>query len=159
MSNCSTYKHDKPILNGKIVGPSGIWTRTFGISVRRSTNWAIWTIEPNWERRANSKICELRVKMYEKRVNYHVVLPLGSIAQLVECRSGIPKVRVQIPLGTTMFPLASQYRFIMFTCCPEDDSNRVVHMLCIYSLQSTRWSTQTWRGWWWCGYWNALRHG
>ena len=45
--------------------------------------------------------------MYEKRVNYHVVLPLGSIvqiAQLVERRTDIPKVRVQIPLGPTIFP-------------------------------------------------------
>ena len=33
-------------VNGKIVGPSGIWTRIFGIPVRRSTNWAI---EPNGE--------------------------------------------------------------------------------------------------------------
>ena len=40
--------------------------------------------------------------------------PLGSIAQSVERRTGIPKVRVQIPLGPTTFPLASQYRFIMF---------------------------------------------
>ena len=49
--------------------------------------------------------------------------PLGSIAQTVERRTGIPKVRVQIPLGPTIFPLTSQYRFTMFTCCPEDDSN------------------------------------
>ena len=41
--------------------------------------------------------------------------PLGSIAQLVERRTGIPKMRVQIPLGPTIFPLTSQYRFIMFT--------------------------------------------
>ena len=32
--------------NGKTVGPSGIWTHTFGIPVRRSTDWAI---EPNGE--------------------------------------------------------------------------------------------------------------
>ena len=46
-------------VKGKIVGPSGIWTRTFGIPVRRSTDWAI---EPNyWERRANStNLSELR---------------------------------------------------------------------------------------------------
>ena len=44
--------------NGKIVGPSGIWTRTFGIPVRPSTNWAI---EPNGERRADStNLSELR---------------------------------------------------------------------------------------------------
>ena len=47
------------------------------------------------------------------------------VAQLVERRTGIPKVRVQIPLGSTLFPLVSQYRFIMFTCCAEDDSNQV----------------------------------
>ena len=44
--------------NGKIAGPSGIWTHTFGIPVWRSTNWAI---ESNWERRANStNLSELR---------------------------------------------------------------------------------------------------
>ena len=29
--------------------------------------------------------------------------------------------------------LASQYRFIMFICCPEDDSNRV-EILVVYSI-------------------------
>ena len=29
------------------------------------------------------------------------------------------------PTWANNFPLASQYRFIVFTCCPEDDSNRV----------------------------------
>ena len=44
--------------NGKIVGPSGIWTRTFGIPVRPSTNWAI---EPNGEQRADStNLSEIR---------------------------------------------------------------------------------------------------
>ena len=47
--------------NGKIVSPSGIWTRTIEIPVRRSTNWAI---EPNEERRAD--LTNLRTSNYYK---------------------------------------------------------------------------------------------
>ena len=56
--------------NGKIVGPSGTWTRTFGISVRRSTNWAI---EPNWEQRANStNLSELRFVVNNLTLNISI---------------------------------------------------------------------------------------
>ena len=44
-------------------------------------------------------------------------LPLGSIAQLVERRTGIPKVSVQFPLGPTIFPLASQYTVHVGSSC------------------------------------------
>ena len=60
------------------------------------------------------------------------------------------KVQVQIPLGPTIFPLASQYRFIMFICCPEDDSNwmeAVSRKNCVtydkWDTSATHWARRT----------------
>ena len=99
------------------------------INLYISSDLQLGKLKENYTVRSTEKL--LAQKLLLKLVELARRSPLGSIAQSVEHRTGIPKVRVQIPLGPTIFPLASQHRFIMFTCCPEDDSNHE-HIKCVY---------------------------
>ena len=92
--------------------------------------------EKSWLERDNVA----RISRVLKLDKNSLPIPVDSRAQQVEWRTGIPKMRVQIPLVSTFFNWLRQYQIIMknfCSCISEDDSETVAVLVLFISLLSS----------------------